>query len=114
MAAALPLTDLCGYIVVTKVKSIAPSVLMVPQDVDDSLNSLSHKSKPQLLKRDWSDDMTRNVQRLRKGVRDVLHTEPGRRLGKSDKSARAVAESTLATARDEEACSDDVGSDLPS
>ena len=30
-------------------------------DVGDSLNS--HKSKPQLLKRKWSEDMTRNVRR---------------------------------------------------
>ena len=32
-------------------------------DVGDSLNS--HKSKPQLLKRKWSEDMTRNVLRAR-------------------------------------------------
>ena len=32
-------------------------------DVGDSLNS--HKSKPQLLKRKWSEDMTRNVQQKR-------------------------------------------------
>ena len=30
-------------------------------DVGDSLNS--HKSKPQLLKRKWTEDMTRNVRR---------------------------------------------------
>ena len=50
----------CGQIVMTRVEIYRAQVCMwYHMVVGDSVSS--HKSNPQLLKRNWSEDMTRNV-----------------------------------------------------